>query len=185
MPVAFEPAAVAVTLTVVPSATGNLRAFAFSGPVPLASVLNYYTGANIANTTIVPACQGCGSDLTLQIDGGTTHIIADVVGYFRPNIATPTDVLVVNSLNVVPNGDQFAIFATCPPGWRVTGGGHVTQFYGDRLISGDRPAVAGQFGFDSAVGFNLADSWLCQGLNDTGFSNEVRCYVVCSRVPGI
>jgi hypothetical protein len=186
MPISGEPSAVAVTLTAVPSATGDLRAFAFSGPVPVASVLNYTPGIAIANTTIVPACQGCGPDLTVQVDVGATQIIADVVGYFRPPVATPTDVLVQNAMVFVNNGDQFDIFTpSCPAGWRVTGGGFLGDLYTARIFVSNRPAVQGDFSASGAVGINLADSWLCQGQNNSGSGTDVWCYVLCSRVPGL
>jgi len=186
MSVTGEPAAVVVTLTAVPSGVGNLRAFAYTGFLPTASVLNYNPGANIANTTIVPACQACGPDISVRVDVGATQIIADVVGYFRPPIATPTDVLVQNASVTVPNGSGFDVFTpSCPAGWRVTGGGFVAAFHGDRIYSGSRPAIQGFYGFDDTVGVNWADSWLCQGVNDTGLTTDAWCYVICSRVPGL
>jgi len=186
MPVTGEPSAVALTLTAVPSAAGNLRAFAYSGPVPVASVLNYNPGVAIANTTIVPACQGCGPDITVQVDVGATQIIADVVGYFRPPVATPTDVLVQNAVTTVANGDMFDLFTpSCPAGWRVTGGGFLGGFYQDRIFVGSRPAILGDFSANGSVGVNLANSWLCQGENNTGSTTDVWCYVLCSRVPGL
>lgn len=185
MPTVGEPSAVAVTLTVVPQATGDLRSYAYTGPTPLASVLNYSPGSVLANTTIVPACQGCGPDITVLVDVGATQIIADVVGYFRPPIATPTDVLVLNSLTNVASGALFSLFTpSCPAGWRVTGGGFVSHWFSDRIFAGSRPAVQGSLDYDITVGVNLADSWLCQGENNTGAATDVRCYVLCSRVPG-
>lgn len=185
MPTIGEPSAVAVTLTVVPQAAGDLRAYAYSGPTPLASVLNYSPGSVLANTTIVPSCQACGPDITVLVDVGATHIIADVVGYFRPPIATPTDVLVLNSLTTVSNGSIFNLFTpSCPAGWRVTGGGFVSELYSDRIFVGSRPALQGFLDYNVTVGFNIADSWLCQGENNTGAATDVRCYVLCSRVPG-
>lgn len=186
MPISGEPSAVALTLTAVPSANGDLRAFAFSGPVPVASVLNYNPGIAIANTTMVPSCQGCGNDITVQVDVGATQIIADVVGYFRSPVATPTDVLVQNAVTTVANGNLFDLFTpSCPTGWRVTGGGYVSGFYTDHIVIGSRPAIQGDFSFDGSVGINLANSWFCQGENNTGSTTEIRCYVLCARVPGL
>lgn len=88
-----DPAAIAVTLTVVaPAGPGNLRAWPLLSPVPNASVINYtnVVGLNLANTHILPTCQVCGNDFTVQADVSATHFIADVVGYFWSPSAFPT-----------------------------------------------------------------------------------------------
>lgn len=88
-----DPAAIAVTLTVVaPAGPGNLRAWPLLSPVPNASVINYtnVAGLNLANTHILPTCQVCGNDFTVQADVSATHFIADVVGYFWKPSAFPT-----------------------------------------------------------------------------------------------
>jgi hypothetical protein len=67
---------------------GNLRAFAWASPeppTPNAVVLNYgvVSGLNaIANGIAVPICGGgCSFDLFIYAST-TTHVVADVVGYF-------------------------------------------------------------------------------------------------------
>jgi hypothetical protein len=73
-----------------PAGAGNLRAWAFGGAVPNASIVNYAAvgGLNIANAVVVPLCNqattSCGPfDITVQADGSGTQIVADVAGYFR------------------------------------------------------------------------------------------------------
>jgi hypothetical protein len=79
-------------VAVSPVGPGNLRAFAFGGTVPNASVINYspVPGApflNVANGIAQPVCNPatttCTSDLTVQTDAGNTHLVVDVVGYFN------------------------------------------------------------------------------------------------------
>jgi hypothetical protein len=68
---------------------GDLRAWPYGQPVPVASILNYalVPGLNIANGVVVPLCDttvsACPFHLTVQADVSTTHIIADVLGFMR------------------------------------------------------------------------------------------------------
>jgi hypothetical protein len=85
-----DPAAIAVTLVAVnPLGAGNIRAWRLLDPVPNASAINYGLpgqGLNVANTHILPTCQVCGNDFTVQADVSDVHLVADVVGYFwRPD----------------------------------------------------------------------------------------------------
>ncbi|MGH9335918.1 MAG: hypothetical protein ACRD21_19460, partial [Vicinamibacteria bacterium] len=88
-----DPLAVAVTLTAVsPAGNGNIRAFAFGDPVPLASSLNYAPPTSaLANTTIFPVCDGCGTglDVDIQANVSAVHLVGDVVGYFESAGLTP------------------------------------------------------------------------------------------------
>jgi hypothetical protein len=82
-------AAVVVNFVAVnPAGPGDLRAWAFGGPTPNASVLNYapVSGLNIANGVVAPLCAPgpCAFDLTVQADVSATELVADVLGFFRP-----------------------------------------------------------------------------------------------------
>jgi hypothetical protein len=83
-----DPAAIAITITVInATGPGNIRAWRYLDPVPVASVANYTNvpGLNLANTTIIPTCQICGFDFSVRADVSGTHLAGDVVGYFwRP-----------------------------------------------------------------------------------------------------
>jgi hypothetical protein len=75
---------VAINVTVVGATQdGNLRLYATAGPVPLASTINFRGGRTRANNAIVTL--GSGGQLTVQNDmtAGSTHVVLDVVGYFR------------------------------------------------------------------------------------------------------
>lgn len=86
---ATTPTAAAVVINfiaVAPAGPGNLRAWEFGQPEPLASVINYakVTGLNIANGVVVPIAGVASSDkdMTIQADVNATHVVADVTGYF-------------------------------------------------------------------------------------------------------
>jgi hypothetical protein len=84
-----------------PAGPGDLRVVAFPGTLPSASVLNYANvpSLNIANGIAQPVCnpavQPCTKDITIHADVSNTHLVADVVGYFkapvRPTIITLSD----------------------------------------------------------------------------------------------
>jgi len=86
---AVPPQATAVVLNLIavsPAGPGDLRAWAYDQPEPLASVLNYASvpGLNIANGVIVPVA-GTGlvpDDIKLHAEVSGTHVVADVTGYF-------------------------------------------------------------------------------------------------------
>ena len=88
--------AVVMNLTAVQATgVGHLRAWAVADPTPpapLASVLNFGNAAGlpaIANAVVVPACDAiaidgaCPSDVRLEAFGSSTHVVGDVLGYFR------------------------------------------------------------------------------------------------------
>ena len=79
-----EPRAAHLSVTAVPvAAQGHLRLFAFNTPTPVASNLNYSTGAgNIANAQTVETCYLCTKDVSVQSFVGTTHVVIDVMGYY-------------------------------------------------------------------------------------------------------
>jgi len=88
-------------IAVTPGGPGDLRIVAFPGALPNASVLNYASvpGLNIANGLALPVCNAsaanCTKDITVRADVSSTHLVADVVGYFkapiRPTVITLSD----------------------------------------------------------------------------------------------
>jgi hypothetical protein len=88
LPLGPTTAVVINFVAVAPAGAGNLRAWAYGGNTPNASIINYAAvGLNIANAVVVPICDSggstCLSDLTVQADASGTQLVADVVGYFR------------------------------------------------------------------------------------------------------
>jgi hypothetical protein len=76
-----------------PTGPGNLRSWAYAAslpPAPFAAVLNYALvpgSLNIANGVTAPLCDPlattCSYDILTQAFGSETHVVADVLGYFR------------------------------------------------------------------------------------------------------
>ena len=83
-----DPAAAAVMINLVAvdvAGKGNLRAWAFGQPEPLATSINFQKiDMNIANGLIVPIAgiAGVTGDLNIQANFSAAHIVADVTGYF-------------------------------------------------------------------------------------------------------
>ncbi|HVR69435.1 MAG TPA: hypothetical protein VMT87_01210 [Vicinamibacteria bacterium] len=89
-----DAGAVAYTITVV-DYTGNgfVTVFPFSATRPNASTLNFGPGSAptpIANSSIVQQCVNCGtaSDISIYVEGASTNVIVDVIGFFDPAPST-------------------------------------------------------------------------------------------------
>jgi hypothetical protein len=63
-----------------PTATGYLTVFPMGEPVPLASNLNFTAGDTVPN--LVTAQLGAGGSVQLYNAVGSTHVIADVAGWY-------------------------------------------------------------------------------------------------------
>lgn len=87
-PGSAEPAAAAVMINMVavdPDGKGNLLAWAFGEPTPLAASLNFQKlDLNIANGLIVPIAGTnlVPADLNIKANFAPVHVVADVTGYF-------------------------------------------------------------------------------------------------------
>jgi len=65
------------------SGTGHLRVYPWGGAQPLASILNYPAGITIGNATVSPVCYpACSFDISVYTSN-QSHVIIDVMGYFR------------------------------------------------------------------------------------------------------
>ncbi len=79
-----------------PAGSGDLRVAAFPGALPNASVLNYTNlpGLNIANGIAQPVCvtgaAPCAKDITVRADVSNTHLVVDVVGFFKAPVRPTT-----------------------------------------------------------------------------------------------
>jgi hypothetical protein len=77
--------ALVVNVTAVdPSADGFLTTWSGSGPMPLASTLNYTRGIlAVANMAVVPVSPCCGGFPSIGVySQANSHIIVDIVGFF-------------------------------------------------------------------------------------------------------
>jgi len=89
-------AGVMVTITTTgATAPSHLTVWPAGGPVPTASTLNFVAGQTIAN--LAPVRLGTDGKISVFNNAGTTHVIADVVGWFDdgtsldPALMTPVD----------------------------------------------------------------------------------------------
>jgi Regulator of chromosome condensation (RCC1) repeat len=83
---------VVLNVTVVdPNAASFVTAYESGNPVPMTSNLNFVANQTVANLVIVPVSQHSipggvqAGRMTLRNEAGTTHLIADVVGWFPPS----------------------------------------------------------------------------------------------------
>ena len=83
MPTDVQPGATALLLNVTvvsPTAAGFVTAWSGETTLPLASTLNFVPGQTVANLAVVPLdAQG---RCRLYNSAGSTHLVADVVGWF-------------------------------------------------------------------------------------------------------
>jgi hypothetical protein len=83
--------AVAVNVTALTeSSSGVINVYPDDTPRPVTSNLNYAAGVTIANLVILPVGPDGKIDL-YNASGGTTQLIADVVGYFTSNASAAGD----------------------------------------------------------------------------------------------
>jgi hypothetical protein len=104
---------------VAPTGAGNLRAWAVASPqppAPNAVVMNFNPVLSaLANGIAVPICNtsagSCVSDLRLQADVSSVHVVADVVGYFsRLGGPRSTQVIYAGQTNATPPGIGAPVF---------------------------------------------------------------------------
>jgi hypothetical protein len=142
---------------------GDLRAFAFGGTLPNASVINYspVPGApflNIANGIAQPVCNPatttCTKDITIQADGGNTHLVLDVVGYFSrvqnvPVYRVNTGTMPSLDIDTNPVGCPSPAYTPTVPerarvdswiSFQAAGGGNM-GFFGRNVVSNDNGAT--------------------------------------------
>jgi hypothetical protein len=111
----FGPATAVVInfVAVSPSGAGDLRVWPFGQGAPLASIINYVPGANVANGVPIAICNpavfGCGEDITVQSDAASVQIVADVQGFFsRPSAPVSQNLAaVVTAAGGLVSGQSF------------------------------------------------------------------------------
>ncbi len=100
------PVAISANVTAVgrqANANGNVVAYPTGSTAPSASLVNFTTAANIANSAIVGLCEGTScttGDFDLLANFATVPAIVDVQGYFYPQAG--------NVISVSPSGGDFA-----------------------------------------------------------------------------
>lgn len=118
--VAAGQAAVVINLAAVtPANAGYATAYPFGTTQPLAASINYTAGAVVNNSVVVKL----PSPLTTQdftvFTFGTSHFVADVVGYFAPPVATALQCTSVDGALRTLAAGEYALLSTvnCPSGY--------------------------------------------------------------------
>jgi len=186
--VPFGPATAAVVnfVVVAPAGAGDLRQTPFGTPVPLASFLNYVNSGvpndNTANGLVMtvcnPATTTCTFDFTIQVDGNSTDLVADVQGYFAAPVATAVQNVKVQAtdLSIAAGTSATLVSPACPAGYTITGGG------GGFLSQSSGLVV--NFLFPFGLSGSPFSVYNCGGSNGTASAATFTCISVCARVPG-
>jgi hypothetical protein len=116
-------AAAAINFTVVtPSIAGYITAFPYLTSQPLAATVNYTAGDIRGNLAIVKLDQGASAEELSVYTFAQTHLVADIVGYYRnPGVPTLECVNTANTSLVIPAGGVDNVSApSCLAGYTQT-----------------------------------------------------------------
>ncbi|MCL4849676.1 MAG: hypothetical protein KJ066_24255, partial [Acidobacteria bacterium] len=153
------------------TAVGGLKAWGFSKPEPLASIINFSPGQSaVANGVILTGCYACIDDITIRAFGSQTHVIMDVMGYFRSAETSAATVTRVagTATNVNAGARTFVASGTCPAG---------TRFLALEVDHTGSDTSVGEFKETSATGGN---AWI---INNDAFTVSVTVYARCMDTP--
>lgn len=117
-------AAAAINFTVVtPSAAGYITAFPYLGTQPLAATLNYTAGDIRGNFAIVKLDQGASANELSVYTFAQTHLVADIVGYYRNPGAPTLDCVAtaLTSLSIAAGATGNVNAPACASGYTHTG----------------------------------------------------------------
>ena len=113
-------AAAVINFTVVtPSAAGYITAFPFGAPQPLAATVNYTAGDVRGNVATVKLDQGASANEVSIYSFAETHVVGDIIGYFR-NPSLPQTECVVTATTDTPvaaGGTANSVAPVCAAGY--------------------------------------------------------------------
>jgi hypothetical protein len=165
-------AAAAINFTVVtPNAAGYITTFPYLASQPTAATINYVAG-DIRNGLAITRLDQSSANYEFSVYSfAQTHLVADVVGYFREPEATALEcVNVVGPVTNTTAGVASLVSPSCPTGFKAVSGSCKIQNLGLVVYN---------------IGGQTSDSnYSCQYYNPSGtrpMTSEVRC----CRTPGI
>lgn len=168
-------AAAVINFTVVtPSGPGYITAWPYLASQPLAATLNYVAGDIRGNLAIVKLDQGASADELNVYTQATTHLVADIVGFFIDPQATDPECTAtsISTFSIGASATSFFNNPACPTGYKAT-----TPYCWT--------AAAGVYSQGSGYNANnAANATFCSWQNTTGASQTVFGGNVCCRVPG-
>ena len=118
----LNTAAVAVNfVAVAPAAAGYITAYPSGGTQPTASTLNYTAGAVVANSAVVKVSQSGATAMSI-FSLATTHVVADVTGYFSKPVSTALECIDVSgtAISVAAGTQGTATSPGCTTGYTQT-----------------------------------------------------------------
>jgi hypothetical protein len=146
---------------------------------PVVSLVNWYTagpGVSVANQGILTMDQSGALEEFFVETSSAVNVIIDIFGAFVAPEATALDTVIVRNTDACASAASCSVTATCPAGYRLTGGGaSVLAFTNGFDIIWDAPSTS--------AGANNQE-WLCQAQNASGASRTFYCTAVCARTPG-
>lgn len=164
-------AAAAINFTVVtPSASGYITAFPFLASQPTAATINYGAGDIRNGLAIVRLDQSAATYEFSVYSFAQTHLVADVVGYFREPEATALDcVTLTTPITGVPSGIANFSSPSCSIGYKAVSGS---------CRSETLTAIVYIHG-----GYTSDTQHTCQYSNPSGV-RQITANVRCCRIPG-
>jgi hypothetical protein len=131
-------AAAVFNFTVVTPATGGyITAFPFLGTQPLASTLNYVAGDVRGNLAVVKLDQGASANELSVFTLATTHLVADIAGYFINPVLGGLDCQETFSSNITVNANSTGTGSSpaCAAGYTIVSGGCTMSTFDGRIVS--------------------------------------------------
>lgn len=117
-------AAAAINITAVyPAAAGYVTAYPHLAARPNAATINYVAG-EIRNSLAIARLDQSQATYELTIYSyAQTHVVADIVGYFREPVATALSCVTVSADTVSRSSVFVALSPSCPAEYTIVGGG--------------------------------------------------------------
>lgn len=116
-------AAAALNITVVnPNVAGYITAFPYLASQPTAATINYVAGDIRNGLAIVRLDQTPATYEFSVYSFAQTHLVADIVGYFREPEATALECLTVSSAQTFGRGSVVVDSPACPVGYSMVSG---------------------------------------------------------------
>ncbi|MCL4849599.1 MAG: hypothetical protein KJ066_23850 [Acidobacteria bacterium] len=151
------------------TAIGGLKAWGFTKTEPNASIINFSPGQSaVANGVVLTGCYACGDDITIRAFGSQTHVIIDVMGYFRSAETSQAAVTRVAGAETSVGAWGFVTGGACPAGTQLIGG-ELDWLGGALVMVGEMASVSGAMRF-----------W---AVNQDGVQRPAIAYSVCQDTP--
>ena len=160
-------AAAAINFTVVfPSSAGYITAFPFGGTQPLSTSMDFDGGGLRSTTSIVKLDQGASANEMTVYSHATTHLVADIIGYFINPQATALQCVDTadTSTAVAAGATANSNAPACPVGYTQTATNCESSTW--------------------QMPFVFFSGGTCSAQNNSGAAATLRSSRTCCRVPG-